>query len=283
MDEFFKSFLAGNVGGMIGQFLCFPFDAVKIRMQTDAAMRGRSMIAVARHITRSDGTLALYRGLLVPVLGYGSINATAFGTNDWCKSSFRSFNGDGRPLAVWQLVICGGAAGATSAVVRAPIERIKTVMQTAERGDGTRAHRGTLDAVRSLVRVGGVPALFVGLSSTVAREVIQFMMYYPCYELLKQQTAEHAGDRAWLATPLIGAVAGAVQWLPPSYCVDVVKSRMQADTTGRYASALDCARQTYMAGGARVFVRGLGPALIRAVPLHAGVFTGYELTMAALC
>ena len=99
MDEFFKSFLAGNVGGMIGQFLCFPFDAVKIRMQTDAAMRGRSMIAVARHITRSDGALALYRGLLVPVLGYGSINATAFGTNDWCKSSFRSFNGDGRPLA----------------------------------------------------------------------------------------------------------------------------------------------------------------------------------------
>ena len=276
----FKSFVAGNVGGMIGQFLCFPFDAVKIRMQTDAAMRGRSMIAVAKHITRSDGILALYRGLLVPVLGYGSINATAFGTNEWCKAVFRSY-GDG--LAVWQLVVCGGAAGATSAVVRAPIERIKTVMQTAERGDGTRAHSSTLEAVRSLVRVGGVPSLFAGLSSTISREVVQFMMYYPCYELLKQQTAEQAGDRAWLATPLIGAVAGAVQWLPPSYCVDVVKSRMQADTTGRYASALDCARQTYMAGGARVFVRGLGPALIRAVPLHAGVFTGYELTMAALC
>ena len=31
------------------------------------------------------------------------------------------------------------------------------------------------------------------------------------------------------------------QWLPPSYCVDVVKSRMQADTVGKYASMLDCA------------------------------------------
>lgn len=287
---FWKSFLAGNVGGMFGMTLSYPFDTVRVRMQTDAAVRGKSILYAARHVMRSpEGWRALYRGLAVPVVGYGSINAVAFATNDSCQAFFANQSPTGKKsdLPTWQLVVSGGAAGMTSAVVRAPIERVKTVMQTAEGSGGRAAFSGGLSCGAHLVRTAGVASLFKGLTSTMLREVIQFAMYYPAYTVMKGYAEAQWGDsgHAWILTPLLGGAAGAFQWLPPSYCVDVVKSRLQADVTGgRYPGGgmLQCARASAAAEGPAVFLRGLGPTLLRAVPLHAGVFTGYELTLSAL-
>ena len=70
-----------------------------------------------------------------------------------------------------------------------------------------------------------------------------------------------------------------MQWLPPFYCIDVVKSRMQGSLPGVYASAWDCALKSYRQDGLQVFFRGLPTALVRAFPLHACIFFGYETTM----
>jgi len=291
---FWKSFVAGNVGGMLGQTVSYPFDTVRIRMQTDPALRGRSMFYTARSIMQVDGISALFRGIVGPVIGYGSINATAFSVNDASKALFCRFNDgpEGRKhennkvLPTWQLVLCGMNAGAWSALVRAPIERVKCVMQTAETPDGKKRFSGTLHAASSIAQTQGVRGLFAGTSLTILREVIQFGMYYPFYEVVKRAALSDEDGLgpswAWLVVPCVGGLAGAFQWLPPSYCVDVVKSRVQADTVKRYSGMIDCAALAYKSEGIRVFFRGLGPTLIRAFPLHAGVFAGYEATLLLL-
>jgi len=64
------------------------------------------------------------------------------------------------------------------------------------------------------------------------------------------------------------------QWLPPLYCVDVMKSRMQSAEPGVYSSLWDCMVKSYRAEGLGVFFRGLPVAMLRAFPLHACIFFG---------
>ncbi|RZF38380.1 hypothetical protein LSTR_LSTR016785 [Laodelphax striatellus] len=61
--------------------------------------------------------------------------------------------------------------------------------------------------------------------------------------------------------------------------VDVVKSRIQADNalSPKYKGMIDCAIKSYKEDGARVFVRGFWVTILRAMPVNAATFFGYEL------
>lgn len=71
------------------------------------------------------------------------------------------------------------------------------------------------------------------------------------------------------------------QWIP-TYPMDVLKSRISEAAPGTYNNVRDAAMQSYKAEGLGVFWRGLTPALLRAFPLHAFVFLGYEQTLKML-
>ena len=73
---------------MLGLSLAYPLDTIKVRIQTrPGAYRG--MLHCASTLVRAEGLLALYRGLLSPVVGYGLINATAFGSYNYGKQLLR--------------------------------------------------------------------------------------------------------------------------------------------------------------------------------------------------
>jgi hypothetical protein len=81
---------------------------------------------------------------------------------------------------------------------------------------------------------------------------------------------------------LAGGTAGVMQWLPPIYFTDIIKSRMQTAPLGTYRGVLHCVSTLYAEGGIAIFFRGLIPALCRAGPLHAIIFVVYEQTSAAV-
>lgn len=81
-----------------------------------------------------------------------------------------------------------------------------------------------------------------------------------------------------------GGLAGEALWLA-SYPFDVVKSKMQTDGFGaqqRYRNMRDCFAQTFRAEGTRGFWKGIGPTLLRAMPVSAGTFAVVEMTMRAI-
>lgn len=43
---------------------------------------------------------------------------------------------------------------------------------------------------------------------------------------------------------LAGGVAGCAMWLPPVYCLDVIKTRMQTARDGVYRGVWDCLVKT---------------------------------------
>ena len=71
-----------------------------------------------------------------------------------------------------------------------------------------------------------------------------------------------------------GGLAGEALWLS-SYPFDVVKSKMQSDGFGadqKYQSMRDCFAKTYRGEGLKGFWKGIGPTLLRAMPVSAGTF-----------
>lgn len=95
--------------------------------------------------------------------------------------------------------------------------------------------------------------------------------------MMNRHARVNSMPRSEISAPLIalyGGLAGEALWMA-SYPFDVVKSKMQSDGFGagrRYASMRGCFGQIWKEEGVRGFWRGLGPTLVRALPVSAGTF-----------
>lgn len=54
---------------------------------------------------------------------------------------------------------------------------------------------------------------------------------------------------------IAGGTTGFVQWLPPFYFADVLKSKMQTAQPGEYSGLVDCIVKTYKTEGMRGYLR----------------------------
>lgn len=92
------------------------------------------------------------------------------------KASSSDQNQTEKPLKVYETCVAGGIAGFAQSFVRSPVERIKTVMQTTKRPDGSSYYKTTLSCIIDLVKTQGISGgLMRGLTATIAREVCVFL------------------------------------------------------------------------------------------------------------
>ena len=120
--------------------------------------------------------------------------------------------------------------------------------------------------------------LYRGEAVTVLREAQAYGVWFLTFEYLMNLDAKRNSiQRKEIATWKVatyGGLAGEALWVA-SYPMDVVKSKMQSDGFGekmRYSGTMDCVRQTWRAQGMMGFWKGLGPTLLRAMPVSAGTF-----------
>lgn len=155
-------------------------------------------------------------------------------------------------------------------------------MQIRELQGGKSPYTWSGACAADLIRKEGVVnGLFQGFSSVLLREVPQFAVYYPCYEFAKKLYSNYITEPS-AVNFLAGGTAGVVQWFPPIFWFDVLKSRMQTAPQGYYTGLWDCTKKLYNEHGFSVFNRGFSPAMMRAFPLHAVIFLCYETVMGHL-
>ncbi|KAH9904448.1 mitochondrial carrier [Xylariomycetidae sp. FL2044] len=289
-----KDLFAGAAGGVAQVLIGQPFDIVKVRLQTSTAYS--SALDAARSIYAQEGPLAFYKGTLTPLLGIGACVSIQFGAFGYARRFFESRNlrsgKGGKPdLSYAQYYGAGAFAGLANSVISGPIEHVRIRLQTQPHG-AARLYSGPLDCVRQLssARSGGVSrGLYRGSAVTVLREAQAYGVWFLAFEYLMNADAARNGvarrDVPSWKVALYGGLAGEALWLG-SYPLDVVKSKMQTDGFGRdgmrYKSMRDCFAQTWRAEGLRGFWKGLGPTLLRAMPVSAGTFAVVEATMRAL-
>lgn len=185
--------------------------------------------------------------------------------------------------------MAGAFAGVANTVLSSPIEHVRIRLQTQPHG-AARLYSGPWDCVRKLSSQGGgvLPGLYRGTAVTLLREAQAYGVWFLSFEwLMNADAARNKIARKEIPSykvALYGGLAGEALWLA-SYPFDVVKSKMQTDGFGaqqRYRNMRDCFAQTFRAEGIRGFWKGIGPTLLRAMPVSAGTFAVVEMTMRAI-
>ncbi|KAF3920723.1 Mitoferrin [Arthrobotrys entomopaga] len=179
-----------------------------------------------------------------------------------------------KELTLGQYFLAGASAGIANSIISGPIEHIRIRLQTQPHG-ADRLYNGPLDCIRKIAAQDGVlKGIYRGEAVTILREAQAYGLWFLTFEYLMNLEArdKKREDISPLKIALYGGIAGEVLWLG-SYPLDVVKSKMQSDKFGaeqRYSSMRDCFRQTWHAEGMRGFWKGIGPTLVRAMPVSAG-------------
>jgi len=206
-----------------------------------------------------------------------------FGGFHYARRQLEDYNSKKNPLApatlsYGQYYLAGAFAGLSNTVLSTPIEHVRIRLQTQPHG-AARLYSGPLDCIRKLSANAGVTnGLYRGTAVTILREAQAYGVWFLTYEFLMNADAKRNNiKREQISTPkvaLYGGLAGEMLWLA-SYPFDVVKSKMQTDGFGekaRYKNMRDCFAQTFKAEGMYGFWRGIGPTLLRAMPVSAGTF-----------
>ena len=183
----------------------------------------------------------------------------------------------GRHFQKENSVSTGAAAGAVTGLMLSgllsPLEFIKCQQQLS---------MDAVPSVRSIVQRNiekyGVRSLYTGASATIVRQIFGNMFFFGTYEFCKQKFTTpdqaHVSPLAMLAS---GSIAGATFWTLV-YPVDVIKSHVQTPSADlRKNGYSHYVKQIYTQYGIRGFFRGLGPTILRSVPVNGTSVMVYEI------
>lgn len=80
-EEAFKDVVCGSVAGIVGKYIEYPFDTVKVRLQSQPdhlPLRYTGPLDCFKQSLRQDGFLGIYRGISAPLVGAAVENACLF-------------------------------------------------------------------------------------------------------------------------------------------------------------------------------------------------------------
>lgn len=292
MDAF-KDVFSGIVGGSALVLAGHPLDLIKVRLQTQPKPAPgqppmfRGALDCALQTVRREGLRALYKGVTSPLVGVPPIYAIVFGAYGLAKRVLMA-DATGEPTlaVVWW---AGCATGVATTAITTPIELVKARLQLQYNRAGEAArYRGFGHCMASVAREEGVRALFRGSVVTLWRDVPGTGAWFLANEVTKRLLVPAGGSKSDLgpgALLFAGGMAGIANWLA-IFPLDVIKSRLQTDQSGRYRSGhagiVQVARELIAEGGVRGLFKGLSPALVRSFPANAACFAATDYTMKLL-
>jgi len=231
----FKSFLAGTCAGITGKIIEYPFDTVKVRLQTQNFVKSSSdavqfngALDCLRKTVANEGFAGLYKGLLSPLIGAAGENMMSFVLFDQVKMHYiNATNSTAGTVPMRYIFFAGGVAGFGTTLVLTPVELVKCRLQI-QQSSAEAAYSGVMDCAKTVFKEEGIRGLFRGGLSTMAREVPGNALWFGTYETLirsmlrDNQSREEVGT---MKTILAGGCAGGMYWLVP-YPFDSIKSYM---------------------------------------------------------
>ncbi|KAI9748700.1 MAG: hypothetical protein M1815_003028 [Lichina confinis] len=264
-----KDLFSGAAGGVAQVLLGQPFDIVKVRLQTSTQYR--NALECAAKILKDEGPFAFYKV------------SVQFGAFHETRRRLEAYNAQrdalNPQLSYSQYYLSGAIAGVANTLLSSPIEHVRIRLQTQPHGLKNRLYSGPLDCILKLSAQQGVlRGVYRGTSVTWFREAQAYGVWFMTFEYLMQSDARRnqivRGDVPSWKVAFYGGLAGEALWIS-SYPFDVVKSKMQSDGFGdkmRFRSMRECFALTWRVEGIRGFWKGIGPTLLRAMPVSAGTF-----------
>lgn len=300
--EAWKDILFGSIAGVIGKIIEYPFDTVKVRLQSQPSTLPQlyaGPLDCINQSLRAEGVRGLYRGISAPLLGAAIETSSLFFSYRLAQDALLATMPTLREEKTWTgkvplsaLVACGAMSGAFTSLLLTPIELVKCQMQV-PLSPSTLRGPGPLSIISSVFRHHGIFGFWHGQLGTLIRETGGSAAWFGSYEgvstLFRTYNAGTAsGSAAIDEVPatlplyqqlLAGATAG-VSYNFVFFPADTIKSRMQTEEVtpagnGR-ASFWSSGKALWQQQGLKGMYRGCGITVARAAPSSAFIFAVYE-------
>ncbi|KAK4804856.1 hypothetical protein SAY86_004673 [Trapa natans] len=213
----------------------------------------------------------------------------AGGFIDYSSEHGTVYTVDSLPICVREL-IAGGAAGAFSRTLVAPLERIKILFQI--RSEGFRSI-GLLQSFKKIVQNEGIYGLYKGNAASVIRIVPHAALHYMTYE---QYRCLIVSECPSLGTgPSIDFLAGSAAEGTAVICtypLDLARTKLAYQVRAQknswhhairwlygeppFQTLFGVFKELYREGGVRAFYRGFGPTFVGILPCTGLKYYVYE-------
>jgi len=182
---------AGAAAGSVFALVVVPFELLKVRMQTDAVGRYRSILHCGAEVVKREGVAALSTGLKETVLKEAIAHAIWFSSFHIIKLQLSAWMGrrDGAPSPQSEMhhaasFTAGGIAGALAYLFVHPIDTVKSIVQAEGKG------RGAAVVLSELLRTNGPRALFRGVGPVMLQVVPENAALLYVYDLVLHHTLD---------------------------------------------------------------------------------------------
>ncbi|KAF9928150.1 hypothetical protein FBU30_002606 [Linnemannia zychae] len=291
-EQSLKDLAFGSLAGVAGKFVEFPFDTVKVRLQTQPLDHPifKGPFDCFRQTIRNEGFFGLYNGLSSPLVGAMLENAVLFVGYRRAQDMLREFvaipdaahnsvpGASPAPLSIPMLCLSGAISGVFASMVLTPVELVKCKLQVQQIGHlytkdmktgptPKALHSGPLSVIKQIYTQNGVRGFYLGHFPTFLRETGGGAAWFGSYEavcrmlIAREQAVAPAGKtitQADLAAPqlmLAGALAGmAYNFI--LFPADCIKSHMQTQDVLRSEQTVTGApmpKQGFLATGKEIF------------------------------
>ncbi|RKP14204.1 mitochondrial carrier domain-containing protein [Piptocephalis cylindrospora] len=282
-----QSLVCGSTAGFMGKLVEYPFDTVKVLLQTQPQYRGP--VHCATHLVKTSGLFSLYRGLASPLAGSILENAILFAGYDYLKKAVGTVCGVGQspeqaPMGLSHLATSGALAGCLAAFVLTPVELVKCRLQAQS---GTLEAGGSLSLAIRIWKTSGIRGLYIGHSATLLREAGGGAAWFGVYEAMcKAMLPPGCQEKDTLGPGrlMIAGAAAGMAYNAVLFPVDTIKSHVQImapdankGSGGGMNRILRVARRIWGQEGIRGFYRGMGITMVRSVPGSSVIFLTYEM------
>ncbi|CAK6982674.1 calcium-binding mitochondrial carrier protein SCaMC-2-A [Scomber scombrus] len=166
----------------------------------------------------------------------------------------------------WRHLVAGGAAGAVSRTVTAPLDRVKVMMQVY----GSRTNNMCImSGLMQMIKEGGTRSLWRGNGVNIIKIAPESALKFMAYEQIKRLIGSDKETLSILERFAAGSMAG-VMAQSTIYPMEVLKTRLALRTTGQYSGITDCAKQIFRREGLSAFYKGYIPNMLGIIP-YAGI------------
>ncbi|KAG5356842.1 Calcium-binding mitochondrial carrier SAL1 [Yarrowia sp. C11] len=191
-----STFLAGGIGGVVSQFVVYPIDTLKFRIQCEpptGALQGNALLwHTMKQMWRNGGLATYYRGLWAGLGGIFPYAALDLGCFEVMKRGYitreaKRLGCENSDVKIGNMAVLtmGALSGSVGATVVYPINLLRTRLQA----QGTAAHpqtyTGIMDAYHKAVTKDGYRGLFRGLAPNLAKVAPAVSISYLVYENTK--------------------------------------------------------------------------------------------------
>jgi len=280
--EGLRGLACGVLFGLTSPIVGHPIDTIKTQMQAGVGYQRGGAFRTLASLVRAEGVLALYRGLLPPLLGSSIFRSVQFSAYGAAMGSLQE-----SPAAravvpgTWgmeaRVPLAGVVASTARALIETPLEYIKVRQQT---GQGWLTAPSAAEALAHPLRE--LAALYRGFSITWLRTTGLMTAFFVQVDHLER----HHHDL--VATPLLGpflkgGVCATTGWILV-WPFEVLKSRVQANTEGFGPEVgwLARARGILASTGVRGLFRGIGPGVARSLVANGSSMVVYSQCQAMM-